>query len=398
MQNTMVNSKQADAKNAYEEEVKRDMEKLCRRIRARTVIPIISNEVVYEQLFARQQLADLVRQKQLQKMNDRENGTKSQVIDPLGDSIEDILAQAWAIDLDFPLPEKYMLPRVALYDRFKYSEDDPESNQHFLDWLKRTVLELAEKGLPTENISAGDKDDKANRIEDLKADLKRDPALSYIVKELDYSGSCPGENNPLKHLAKLHLPVYITTSPFDFMEEAIRSEGRDKVKTQYWHWSKEPIISAKGQDLNMEILPTEAEPVVFHLFGIESKPATMVLNEDHYLDFMSQIVIDEKRVKRQVPTYLRSNVTSCSLLLLGYRLRDWEFRVMLKGLLKSKGEMGRWNLAIQLDPGKQCAQEDDAERVRSYLEGYFGKHQFNIQWDTTSEFTDRLCEEWDRWK
>jgi len=74
-------------------------------------------------------------------------------------------------------------------------------------------------------------------------------------------------HEPHSVLADLPLPVYLTTNYDDFMTQALTSRHRD-AKTEYCRWNKyireEPTIF----DLTPGLIPTVANPVVFHLHGL----------------------------------------------------------------------------------------------------------------------------------
>jgi hypothetical protein len=52
-----------------------------------------------------------------------------------------------------------------------------------------------------------------------------------------------------------------------------------------------------------------------------------VLTEDDYLDFLVKVSWDNT----VIPPRIAEALTDSSLLLLGYHLQDWDFRVMFRG-------------------------------------------------------------------
>ena len=339
---------------------------LCRRIDAGQVIPIISNSVFEEQLFFLE--------------DDEET--------PADWSIGERLTDAWAAEVGYPLSEQHWLPRVALFDRVVNSPDDRASKVRYLNWLKETLLFLAEN----------DGDVDPDIIEELRDDIEQQ-TFSDIAVELGYPRPpVNAENDMLQQLAELEMPIYITTSPFDFLERALKANHRNP-RTQICFWSEAPATYMdEAHKMDYDFKPTIENPMVFHVFGLEAYPESMVLNEDDYLDFLATISEDVTQKHALIPVYLRKALTKSSLILLGYRLRDWDFRVMFRGLINSTpSSLRRFNLAIQLDPPQQTPAVS-AKQIRKYLEKYFGDSDFTVEWNTPSGFVATLWEEWNRWR
>jgi hypothetical protein len=326
---------------------------LCRRIDAGQVIPIISNSVFNDHIFDMD--------------GDGILGISSGDENPQGWSIEEQLADAWAYEVRFPLTEQHWLPRVALFDRVVNSRDDLDGKTRYLDWLKDSLLTLAED----------DEEVDPDTLEELRDDLQQN-SFADIAVELGYPRPVQGIADPLALMARLKLPIYITTSPFDFLERAIMAERR-QPRTQVCFWSEEPVTYLDAEHkTDYDFTPTAENPLVYHLFGLEAYPESMVLNEDDYLDFLAKISKDMVQKRPLLPLYLRKAITQSSLILLGYRLRDWDFRVMYRGLINQ-------NRAAS------------AEQICTYLEKYFGGSNFTVEWDSSHGFMDALWEAWQRW-
>ncbi len=338
---------------------------LCRRVDVGQLIPIISNSVFNDIIF------DLGEDDQVN--HDR--------------SIEEQLTDVWADEIQYPLPDQHGLPRVALFDRVVNSTDDRASKVRYLNWLKDTLLFLAED------------DDFIDEetIEELRDDIDQQ-SFSDIAVELGYPRMLDGKNDSLQQLAALKLPIYVTTSPFDFLERALKANHRNP-RTQICFWSEEPTTYLdESHKVDYDFKPTPENPMVFHLFGLEAYPESMVLNEDDYLDFLAIISKDVQQERPLIPVYLRKAITKSSLLLLGYQLRDWDFRVMFRGLINATpSSLRRFNLAIQLEP-HQKTPVVSARQIRKYLEKYFVDSDFTVEWNTPHGFVATLWEEWNRWR
>lgn len=347
---------------------------LCKRIDEGQVIPIIGNGVFNDLLFP-------MTEEDLREIKGRQN--------PLGWSVEEQLTDLWADAIEYPLMESHVLPRVALFDRVINSKDNQEAKENYLNWLKGSFLTLA----------ALDTGRDADQVADLRAELKRQ-TLSYLAGEMGYPK--PGDDgaHTLDLLARLNLPIYITTSPFDLLERAIAANGRPDVRTQICFWrGAEPLRWVnEAHRTDYAFMPSAETPLVYHMFGLEAYPDSMVLSEDDYLDFLTAIARDTDQTKPILPLYLRQAITRSSLLLMGYRLRDADFRVLFRGLINATPTSIRpYSLAIQVDP-RQHAAGISTDKLLRYLKIYFGESKFTIAWNQPHEFARILWKKFDEWR
>jgi hypothetical protein len=87
-----------------------------------------------------------------------------------------------------------------------------------------------------------------------------------------------------------------------------------------------------------------------------------------------------------------------SLLFVGFRIDDWDFRVLFRAILSLEGsgnlqDYPHW--AIQLDP--EASSQLDPRQVRSYIERYFGRGvPLTIYWGNTATFLRQLAEAWEK--
>jgi hypothetical protein len=200
-------------------------------------------------------------------------------------------------------------------------------------------------------------------------------------------------DNPYRILAALPLPVYITTNYDDFMFQALVKGNKD-VKREMCRWNKlimdPPSIFADGFN------PSVANPVVFHFHGITEELDSLVLTEDDYFEFL----INVSRDRVLIPPRIERAMTGTSLLLLGYRLDDWDFRVMFH-LLASYLEIStsRTHVAVQIAPVEHQAPEEQKKKAQDYLDLYFEKYKkldIRIYWGTSQDFMLELKDRWNK--
>jgi len=246
---------------------------------------------------------------------------------PLGGDI----AQRWADEYGYPLPDGGDLARVA---QFIAVHDDPMAPK------ERLCAELKRFALP------------------------------------DFAG----EDEPHAALAELPLPIVITTNYDNLMFEAFRAKGKDP-RREICRWNSSPNLDDIPRILDGDFVPTPANPIVFHLHGHFDVPDSLVLTEDDYLDFLVAISRDEGLLPHQIQKAL----AGASLLFLGYRLADWDFRVIHRGLVMAgEQSLRRLSVNVQLPPADHSSRE--------YLEKYFGAMNVQVYWGKAGDFARELRE------
>lgn len=368
---------EAEREFSNKSKVKDNLRIFISRINEGSVIPIIGNSVRNEHIF--------------DVDGDQKLGLTKKPVENLRGvtdlTVDEALTAAWAKSIDYPYDslDKYRLSRVAVYNRWVKSSDDKEAKTNYLDFLKNYLLYLAAEDKAV-----------AHLIEDLQAQVDT-LSFSHIVRELGYPKPKPGQQDSLRLLAKLPLPIYVTTSYYEFIEQALRAEHkRPHTDICYWSSSRPNPRALSKYPRNPDFKPTEEEPLVFHLLGFEEFPETLVLSEDDYLDFLMNISKDMDRYNQIIPLYLQQALCESSLILLGYRLQDWDFRVLFRGVIKHN-LLRPQSLTIQLDPKDQHGITDPAEAWR-YLQQYFNPNQFDVIPSNTDKFVNELWQRWDKWR
>lgn len=342
-----------------------------------TAIPIVSNTFRLDQIFG--------------GVQDLPNRIAEAKVDPgNGDiSIAEKLTRRWADKIKYPMPDDHNLARVAQY--YQVEQDNNEiAKRQYLNFLKGHLLDIDE--------NAAHYSDYVNSV---RGQIERHP-LSTIAKSLDYPRYPEGQD-PLNLLANLPIKIYITTSYFDFIERALE-KAKKKPHTLVCFWNKGESKADPGhrKDLDPDSDITENTPLVYHLFGLEDYPNSIVLSEDDYMNFLVSVFEDTNNINPKVPMYLKKRLAEQKLILLGYRLRDWDFRVLFKFLMKFRArrdtddnDMPR-GILIQLKPSPKRA--EDEERSIKYLEQYFGKKQFDVDWTNASTFIRELSGKYDTYR
>jgi hypothetical protein len=333
-----------------------------------TVIPIISNSFRMEGIF-----------RSIRVLTDKIPKTPKSSDEYL--TINEQLTREWADSIQYPLPDDHNLARVAQYFQVHEKNDIAQAKTKYLNFLKTYLLENTLD------------EDYQSTVAQLKL-RTQERTFSDIASQLDYPRLPPSSGDPLRHLANLPLPVYVTTSYYSFLERALELAGK-QPRTQVCSWS-----GGKARKLehlpDPNFLPTPESPAVYHLFGLENYPPTLVLSEDDYMNFLISVAEDTNTQNPGIPLRLREALAESRLILLGYNLQDWEFRVLFRFILKfRKTEISPRSTLIQLKP--RSKKIEDERRSLDYLHRYFDIKQFGVKWTTAERFIQKLTEEWDKY-
>lgn len=195
---------------------------------------------------------------------------------------------------------------------------------------------------------------------------------------------------PLAVLASLPLPVYITTNYDNLLMRALAAQGK-KPRRELCRWNKYLKDVRSVFDSADGFTPDKDNPVVFHLHGHDDVPESLVLTEDDYLDFL--VNVSRARV---LPPQIEQALTGASLLFVGYRLADINFRVIFRGLIGSlDASLRRISISVQ-HPRKVA--EGNSEQVKHYLAKYFKKLEVQVYWGSAEGFAQELGERWRKYK
>jgi hypothetical protein len=297
--------------------------------------------------------------------------------------VSNFLASQWAQEIGYPLPDCFDMAKVwKLY----IAGQGPVGNakDDYIRFLKNFYLEACQcQGVDPVRIAM-----MRNQMD--QADFS---SLVYSLK---------ASNHPLTYLktletlARLPFKYYFTTSYHNFLEDALRNNYRSP-KTDIYCWNRFDIPNEQYLP-DVHFIPEVQTPLVLHLFGHEAFPQTMVLSEDDYLRFFLSFTHpdDTNRERPLLHQNVKSVIATKPVLFMGFRLEDWDFKVLFHALNSGVGATPLdsryfYNFIIHLDPQRQYARQDyDVEQARSYLEKYLTRSRFMVDWRETSEFLHDL--------
>jgi hypothetical protein len=286
------------------------------------------------------------------------------------------IAQRWAEEFHYPMAphERESLPQVAQfltvnqYQRAPYDE--------LAEYLQSVVKERYKDDLTGEDENS---------------------SLDQMIEIVSAKMRQSNPYEPHEALAKLPLPIYITTNPGNQMAAALKDAQKDpqvvlcpwNEYTEKAYNNPEETIYARESDYH----PTPERPLVYHLFGRLNEPDSVVLTEDDYFDFL----IGVTRNNKLIPNEVRAALADTALLFLGFKMDEWNFRVLFRSILSQQGSVRRGlyaHIAAQIEPEEGRILEP--ERARRYLENYFSQGaDISLYWGSPEDFIKELLNNWD---
>jgi len=165
--------------------------------------------------------------------------------------------------------------------------------------------------------------------------------------------SVPGVNPGLVHrtIAALPITCVLTTNFDDLMERAFREVG------------KEPVVAVYRRRQNAESIaePSEEKPLVYKLHGSLEDLYSMVITEDDIVDFLACLMLNDPPLPKLIKAYFEHR----SILFVGYGLKDWNVRVMLRAIRghRTGAGPGLASFAIQKRPDDDRLAQEWEESV-----------------------------------
>lgn len=286
----------------------------------------------------------------------------SGLLEPLFGSSREI-ARRWADTFSFPMSANMRedLPQVAQFVATKQSDSFMRSELG--DTLRQAVLRYHGALLPP-------------------ALHANDVPLFDLINAVGLSRARQGQGELHDLLAALPFPLYVTTNPDGLLEQALQLHGKPPT-VELCLWNDE----IPRDHSTYSGTPSAERPLIYHLFGRLLQPESLVLTEDDYFNYLMGVTSNRALIPRVVSYYL----TDTALLFLGFRLDDWNFRVLFRSVMSPQVRNRRQryaHVAVQIDLDEQNAVQPAL--ARHYLEGYFGEAHVSIYWGSAEDFIHDL--------
>lgn len=175
--------------------------------------------------------------------------------------------------------------------------------------------------------------------------------------------------------------LIVTTNYDDLMERALRQAGEEfdvvsyrsegEEKACFVHTPADGVPRRMDDPANYLELPLKHRTILVKIHGAVDRGNTgedsFVITEDHYIDYLTHADLSGL-----VPAELVRRLKESHILFLGYALRDWNLRVILRRLWREQKRRSQ-SWAILLDPDALDDKFWEAQRVDlidARLEGY----------------------------
>jgi len=251
-----------------------------------------------------------------------------------------VLAEDLAKEFDYPLEDVTNLARVTQYI----------ASRHQPSFAKRRVCE---------------------RIREAQA---------KAAAQLDHG-------SPESHLilARLRLPLYVTTNYDNYLQRAIRAMSPADPTVEICRWNDRlaadlPKYSTKK--------PTADSPTVFHLHGHVDEENSVLVTEDDYIDFVVSLAQRRERSDPVIPHFVRRALGNTNLLFIGYSLEDWNFRVLLRHIMKQQQvQLHDLYSSLSIQLASQNLPPEKRGRAEEFLERYLRTSSaIDVYWGDAGEF------------
>lgn len=270
--------------------------------------------------------------------------------------------------LDYRLPDKDRLVEIARFWKVQSKLHDEDLKAEFLNFVKNFLLWTAQdEGL--------DEDTLAGAIEQLDK-----TAVTEFAGLLGYPRFTDSPDDLLLQLANLPIKVYLTTTPYRIIEQALERAGKEPL-IEICRWKES--LDGIPPSITPHYQPSPQQPLVYHLHGLDRYPDSLVLTEDDHLRFLVNISQGAGNASADRVHGIVRQALFDDLIMLGFHLSDWGFRSLYAGLINA--------ISRPDDRGVCVLQVTDNEVEKQYFEEYLEHEaQFEVFWGKVSEYGPEL--------
>jgi len=127
-------------------------------------------------------------------------------------------------------------------------------------------------------------------------------------------------------LAELPFSVVLTTCHDGLLQQAMADAGKAPMRERYH------LRGDRRDNPEFGIPAGPHAPLVYHLFGEPDERESLVLSQNDLLDFLIAVVAENPPLPNRLLSLLKRE--GMSYLFIGFGIRNWQLRVLLKALLR----------------------------------------------------------------
>ena len=145
--------------------------------------------------------------------------------------------------------------------------------------------------------------------------------LGNVIKAAVEVGKQPSA--ALRALAELDFTIIVTTNYDSLFWDALITVGKSPTAEYY-------VPGRSGEVANPADDPTPDKPFLFQIHGSASDPSSMVITDEDYIDFV--LHMSTTGPSNPVPGTIYYRMRTWPTLFIGYRLQDFDLRLLMKTL------------------------------------------------------------------
>ena len=286
------------------------------------------------------------------------------------------IARRWAYDFGFPMEHhnRMNLPQVAQY--LQIQSGRPELQRQLVATLESLICDRYREdlaGLIEKRPDNAHSDEMSIWLDD----LFRTVNVEQRKRNAEYE--------PHGLLAKLNVPVYLTTNLSSILEQALEEVGKRPRTLTFRELAERERHGTDTEDFDE---PTRDDPWVIHLFGTLKNLSEAALTEDDYFEFLSDFASTSHQ---EVIVSVKEKLVNSSLLFLGFRIHHWTFRTLFRSIHRIEGaekQNSYQHVAVQFDPDDD--QMTNPKGAKNYLRLLFDQDDVNVYWGGSEDFLREL--------
>jgi hypothetical protein len=196
--------------------------------------------------------------------------------------------------------------------------------------------------------------DDLRHVSQIWQEIRRNSALLQLKCERFYK-QYTGETTEFhRNIAALPFQICITSTPDDFLFEAMTQAGKKPVRNFYNFKKSREFRSA---EFSVE------HPLIYHLYGHTQDSSSLVITENDLIEFLTNVVRKSPALPEQITGILSHPDSTCLFVDLGFK--NWYLRVLMRSL----GLVNHNEKSVALEPPEFFAQSKQHQTMLYFSGG-----------------------------